>query len=89
MNIKTTRPSNKLAQCQYSPFEVLRQVNKTLYELKLLNMWHLKHLMFHRNLLSKHCGGHSPQQLAMPRNSVLSLDEMGDEVYDVEAIANS
>jgi len=38
-NIRTTRPSNKLAQCRYGPFEVLRQVNETSYELKLPDTW--------------------------------------------------
>jgi len=84
-----TCPSNKLAQCRYGLFEVLRQVNETSYKLKLPDTWRLKHPVFHQNLLSKHCAGYSPQQLAMPRNPVPSLDEMGDEVYDVEAIANS
>jgi len=43
-NIKMTRPSNKLAQCWYGLFEVLHQMNKTSYELKLLDTWCLKHL---------------------------------------------
>jgi len=34
-NIKTTQPSNKLAQCHYSPFEILCQMNETSYEQKL------------------------------------------------------
>jgi len=47
-NIKTTWHSNKLAQCRYSLFEVLWQVNETSYELKLPDTWHLKHLVFPR-----------------------------------------
>jgi len=50
-NIRTTRPSNKLTQRRYGPFEVLRQVNETSYELKLPDTWRLKHPIFHRNLL--------------------------------------
>jgi len=33
--------------------------------------------------------GHSPQQLSIPCNPPPSLDNDGEEVYDVEAIANS
>jgi len=88
-NIKATRPSNKLAQRRYGPFKVLHQMNKTSYELKLPDTWHLKHLVFHRNLLSKHRVGHSPQQLAMPWNPAPSLDDTGEEVYDVEMVVNS
>jgi len=46
-NIKTTRPSNKLAQHRYGPFKVLYQVNEMSYELKLPNTWQLKHPVFH------------------------------------------
>jgi len=88
-NIKTMHPSNKLAQCWYNPFEVLCQMNETSYELKLLDTWCLKHPVFHQNLLSKHHMGHSPQQLAKPRNPAPSLDESGEEVYNVETVINS
>ena len=89
MNIKMTWPLNKLAQWCYGPFEVLCQVNETSYELKLPNSWHLKHSVFHRNLLLLHRPGHSLQQLAIPCNPTPLLDNSGDKVYSVEAIANS
>jgi len=89
MNIKTTRPSSKLAQQHYGPFEVLCQINETSYELKLPHSWHLKHPVFHQNLLSLHRPGHSPQQLATPHNPPSSLNNSGNKVYDVETIANS
>jgi len=84
-----TRPSSKLAQQRYGPFEVLHQVNETSYELKLPHSWHLKHSVFHQNLLSLHRPGHSPQQLATPHNPPSSLNDSGDKVYNVETIANS
>jgi len=87
--IKNTQPLNKLAQCRYGLFEVIRQVNETSYELKLPDTWRLKHPVFHRNLLSKHQTGHSPQQLSIPHNPPLLLDDDGERVYDVETIANS
>ena len=59
------------------------------YKLKLPNTWRLKDPIFHRNLLSRHQMAHSPQQLSMPRNPPPSLDDDGDEIYDVETIANS
>jgi len=51
-------------------------------------MWHLKHPVFHQNLLSKHRTGHSPQQLSVPRNPPPSLDNDREEVYDIETIVN-
>ena len=88
-NIKMTCPSNKLTQCHYGLFEVIQQVNEASYKLRLSNMWHLKHLVFHRNPLSRHWAEHSPQQLLMLCNPLPSLDDHGEEVYNVEAIANS
>jgi hypothetical protein len=77
--IKTTRPSNKLDHRKFGPFEVLRNVKGTSFELKLPASWRI-HPVFHISLLEP-----APEGIPIGPEPELDPETMQEE-YEVEEI---
>ena len=83
-NITTTRPSKKLGEKRYGPFEVLRKEGLTAYCLKLPATWKKIHLVFNEALLNPYKPPAYPQQ-QLPRPAPPIVVE-GDKEYEVDEI---
>ena len=86
-NITTTRPSKKLEEKQYGPFEVLGKEGLTAYRLKLPATWKKIHPVFNEALLTPYKPPVYPQQ-QLPRPAPPIIVE-GDEEYEVDEILDS
>ena len=58
----TTRPSKKLGEKRYGPFEILRKEGLMAYHLKLPTMWKKIHPVFNKALLTPYKPPIYPQQ---------------------------
>ena len=86
-NITTTRPSKKLGEKRYGPFEVLGKEGLTAYCLKLPATWKKIHPVFNEALLTPYKPPTYPQQ-QQPRPAPPIIVE-GDEEYEVDEILDS
>ena len=86
-NITTTRPSKKLGEKRYGPFEVLGKEGLTAYRLQLPSTWKKIHPVFNEALLTPYKPPIYPQQ-QLPRPAPPVIVE-GDEEYEVDEILNS
>jgi hypothetical protein len=84
-NIRTVRPTRKLAPKLYGPFHILAKIGKSAYRLELQSRWRI-HNVFHTSLLEPH------------RNNVIKgraqirpeTEEIeGESEYEVERILQS
>lgn len=80
-NMKTTRESNKLDHVKIGPFEVLRDIKGTSYELKLPASMKRKHPVFHVSLLEP--AHPDTPETVIPEDYIQNEDE---EEYEVEEI---
>ena len=86
-NITTMRPSNKLGEKWYGPFEVLGKEGLTVYHLKLPATWKKIHPVFNKTLLTPYKPPAYPQQ-QLPQPALPIIVE-GDEEYEVDKILDS
>ena len=82
-NIWTNRPMAKLDSKQYGPFEVIKPIGETSYQIKIPETWTI-HNVFHSSLLTKH---HKPEFDSQKRPAPPPPDIINEEEeYKVEAI---
>ena len=80
-NIKTKRPSEKLSDKRYGPFEILEKVGEGAWKLKIPPGWSI-HPVFHESLLTPY---HGPERHTRPLPDLVE----GGEEYEVEKILDS
>ena len=86
-NIRTDRPSKKLSERRYGPYEVLELKGETSYKIALPKEMECMHDTFHASYLTPHKGSKFPSQKRKPPPP---LEIIGDELeYEVERILNS
>lgn len=51
-NLRVDRPTKKMGDRRYGPFEVLKKVGSVSYKLKIPASWRIKTPVFHASLLS-------------------------------------
>ena len=84
-NIRTKRPSKKLAPKLYGPFEILEKHGNLAYKLKLSERWKI-HPVFHVSLLEPFRESKRPNREQPPTEP----EEIeGDLVWEVEKIIKS
>ena len=65
-NIHTERPSKKLDDKRYGPFQIIKKEGLASYRLKLDRTWHNIHPVFHECLLHPYHSGEFPSQQIKP-----------------------
>ena len=86
-NLKVQRPSKKLDDRRYGPFEVIEKIGASAYKLKLPAGWKALHPVFNESLLSPYVppeAEHQKRALPPPPDIV-----DGHEEYEVEEILDS
>jgi hypothetical protein len=84
-NIRTVRPTRKLAPKLYGPFRILARIGKSAYGLELQSRWRI-HNVFHTSLLKSY-----------PKNAIKGQSQIrpepeaieGESEYEVERILQS
>ena len=84
-NLRVERPSRKLSDKFYGPYEVKRKIGQLNYELKLPKSMAV-HPVFHVQLLSKHQQNRIPGRVQPPAPPVV-VD--GEEEWEVEKVLDS
>ena len=74
----------KLAKRYYGPFQVLKSLNKTAYQLKLPTSWKRKHLVFHESILVPYHPPVFPSQKKPSPPPPIVIDE--EEEWEVEEV---
>ncbi len=83
-HIKTKRPTKKLDDKQFGPFEIIEKVGASAYHLRLPETWKLIHPVFHESLLTPF---HEPKYPGQTRNTRPQPDIVNDiEEYEIERI---
>jgi hypothetical protein len=83
-NILTKRPSKKLDHGFYGPYQVVEQVGKQAYRLKLLQELGNIHNLFHVSFLQPYISDeHTAPKLLPP------IESDGEEGYELETILES
>ena len=83
-NIPTDRPSKKLEDKRYGPFEIKRKVGQAAYELKLPRTWRSIWPVFNEMFLTPYIPSKRPQAPRPPPEII-----EGEEEYEVEEIMDS
>ena len=84
-NIRTKRPTKKLAPKFYGPFQVTKRIGGHAYELELDNRWRI-HNVFHVSLLEPH----HQNQMPLRKQIRPEPEEIeGEKEYEVEKIISS
>jgi hypothetical protein len=86
-NLKTSRPSKKLDDKRFGPFEVVKKVGPAAYELKLPDTWPAIRPQFNEQYLHPHKPSQYRNQQKPPPPPPIEAEE-GTE-YEVEAIRDS
>ena len=84
-NIRTKRPTKKLAPKLYGPFRILAKVGTRSYRLALQERWRI-HNVFHASLLEPHRGNPFQQR---PISRPLPEEVDGELEYEVESLLQS
>ena len=84
-NIRTRRPTKKLAPKFYGPFKVLRRIGRNAYSLEIDERWRI-HNVFHESLLEPF----KQNTIAGRRITIPAPEEIEGEIeYEVERIVRS
>ena len=84
-NIRTKRPSKKLAPKLYGPFKILEQRGELAYKLEISDRWKI-HSVFHVSLLEPYRTSTRPGREQQP----MTPEEIdGDREWEVEKIVKS
>jgi hypothetical protein len=86
-HITTDRPSKKLDDKRYGPFEVIQKVGKAAYKLKLPRTWRSIWPVFNKIFLTPYKPPTFESQIAPPRPPPEIINE--EEEYKVEKIMDS
>ena len=84
-NIKTGRPSRKLDYKRFGPFEVVKKVGLSAYEIKLPPSWKGKTPNFNETYLTPYHDPQFPQQKKPPPPPPIELEGQGTQ-YEIEEI---
>ena len=84
-NIPTDRPSKKLEDRRYGPFEILKKIGPSSFKLKLPRTWKTIHPVFNEIFLTPH---HAPGRTQVDR-PLPTIIEQGEEHYEVQEIMDS
>jgi hypothetical protein len=85
-NITTDRPSKKLEDKRYGPFQILKRIGKSAYLLKLPPTWKALHPVFNEAVLSPYTPPQFPSQKPPPPPPPVDAK---NNIYEVEEIINS
>ena len=78
-HLETIRPSKKLSERRYGPFEIIEKVGEAAWKLKIPKGWKRIHPVFHESLLTPYRG--------LDKNSRPVPDLVGEvKEYEVEKI---
>ena len=86
-NIKTARPTKKMEDKWFGPYEVLEKVGASAYRLNLPKTWGRIHSVFNEAILKPAVEPEFPSQKRPPPPPPVIVDE--EEEYEVEAILDS
>ena len=87
-NIKSKRPSKKLDDKRFGPFEVLEKVGESAYRLKLPTSWKGKRPIFNEQYLSPYHPPKYRRQQRPPPPPPVELED-GEQAWDVQEIIDS
>ena len=85
-DIKTTRPSKKLDDKRYGPFEILEAIGPSSFKLRLPPTWNI-HPVFHQSLLSPYSTPSFSSQIKPTPSPPDLIDDQ--EEWEVEEILDS
>jgi hypothetical protein len=86
-NIKSYRPSRKLDDKCYGPFEVVKKIGKLAYKLNLPDTWPTIHPVFNKSYLSPYKPAQYCNQQKPPPPPPIEIE--GEPEYNVEEIRDS
>jgi len=86
-NLKTNRPSRKLDDKRFGPFEVLEKIGRSAYKLKLPESWKGLHPVFNESYLSPYRPSRFSQQMKPPPPPPIDIE--GEPQYEVEEVRDS
>ena len=86
-NIHTERPSKKLDDKHYGPFQIIKKEGLASYRLKLDKTWRNIHLVFHKCLLHPYRSGEFPSQQTkpLPPPEIISGVEEAEVKYVIDS----
>jgi transposase InsO family protein len=83
-NIRTKRPSKKLDDKRFGPFEVVKRIGESAYELKLPDSWAAVHPVYNETYLTPYRPPKFNRQKRPPPPPPIMVDE--EEEHEVEEI---
>ena len=86
-NIKTDRPTGKLEDKWFGPFEVVEKIGAAAYKLKLPRNWKKIHPVFNEILLKKAIEAVFESQRSRPPPPPILIDD--EEQFEIEQIQDS
>ena len=86
-NLKTHRPSRKLDDKRFGPFDVIEKIGRSAYKLKLPNSWQALHPVFNESYLTPYRSSQFSQQHKPPPPPSIEIE--GEPEYEVEEIRDS
>ena len=86
-NLKTDRPSKKLDDKRFGPFEIIQKKGESSYELKLPEHWPAIHPIFNESYLSPFKKSRYRNQQKPPAPPPIEVE--GEQEYNVEEIRDS
>jgi hypothetical protein len=86
-NLKTDRPSKKLDDKRFGPFEIIQKKGESSYELKLPEHWPAIHPVFNESYLSPFKKSQYRNQQKPPAPPPIEVE--GEQEYNVEEIRDS
>jgi len=84
-NIKTTRPAKKLDDKWFGPFPIAEVISDNAYKLKLTPAFSKVHPVFNITMLRRF-NADEIRERPKPTHPLPTIDEEGEEVYEVERI---
>ena len=85
-NIRTTRPSKKLAEKYLGPFEIIAQVSSVSFTLRLPDSMRSIHPVFHISMLEPSTLNHFPDRIQIPKPPIIINS---DSEYEISKILDS
>ena len=83
-NIPTTRPTKKLEDRRYGPFQIIDKIGESAYKLRVPRSWKMMHPVFNKIFLEPY----TPLNRNTTKHPLPTIIE-GQEEYDVEEIMDS
>jgi hypothetical protein len=86
-NIRSDRPTKKLEDRRYGPFQIIKKVGRSAYKLKIPPTWRGIHPVFNESLLTPHKKPKYPSQQQPPPPPPIIIEDQPE--YEVEYIRDS